>query len=491
MKKLLKFNKDIILLKQTIAVLGWDQETYMPERAIESRAEQIALLESQIHKIICSKSYIKAIEEADIEERPNNWNKAEAKYYIKLIKEDLEREIKLPKNFVKEYSKAKSESQFFWIKAKQENNYSIFKPHLEKVVELTRKKAKYINPNKNCYDVLISEFDRDENSKKIEKEFSDLKDFLIDFIPKVTSKKIDYIDYSKKKFNKSKQEQLGRVIAEKMGYNFQKGSLDISEHPFTTTLGFNDIRITSNYIENDPFFSLYSTIHEAGHGIYEQGFDEKYAYTDLANAASLSLHESQSRYWENIICKSKSSTNFIYKEFTKLFGNKIFTNTKDFYNSINRVEPSLIRIQADELTYSLHIIIRFEIEKDLMNGKISVEDLPEIWNKKYKEYLNIEPQNHSEGILQDVHWSMGAFGYFPSYALGNIYGAQFFNSMKKDIPNLNELEEKGDFTKIKEWLNKNIHQYGNSISASKLCKKITGESLTTKYFKEYLQEKFM
>jgi carboxypeptidase Taq len=296
--------------------------------------------------------------------------------------------------------------------------------------------------------------------------------------------------FSKSIFPTDAQERFSRYVLEKMGYDFGAGRIDVSVHPFTITMGQNDVRITTHYYENDPLSALYSCIHEGGHAIYEQNIDPALIGTMLMTGASMGIHESQSRFYENLIGRSRAFWEFFYteaqKEFPQLYGVPLET----FYKAVNAVKPSLIRIEADELTYSLHIIIRYELEKAIFDGGANVDELPAMWNAKYKEYMGVEPQNDGEGILQDTHWSGGDFGYFPSYALGNLYGAQFLHTMKKDMPDLEQRIASGDLMCVNDWLKEHVHRFGAVYLPEELIRKVTGEPLTAKYFIDYLNGKY-
>ena len=294
-----------------------------------------------------------------------------------------------------------------------------------------------------------------------------------------------------KEFPKENQKRFCLEILKTMGFDFKSGRMDETEHPYTLDMSNKDVRITNHYYLNDFTSAMFSAIHEGGHAIYEQDIPDSLDGTGINKAASMAIHESQSRFYENIVGRSKAFCNYLYKEAKKEFHNQFNHVTKeDFYKIINKVEPSLIRTEADELTYSLHVIIRYEIEKLLINDKIKVSELPTVWNEKYKEYLGVEPKSDKEGVLQDVHWSDGSFGYFPSYALGNLYGAQMLNKMLKDEPHIYDEISKGNLNSVHQWLNKNVHVYGNLYDPSDLIKKITGEELKAKYFLKYLDDKY-
>ncbi len=349
----------------------------------------------------------------------------------------------------------------------------------------------YYNGNK--YNALLDIYEPGTTTEKLDSLFGELRDAIVSLLDKI--KQSGYTPDTKfftKSFSKTSQEKFGKIIMDKMGYDYKNaGRIDESAHLFTTNFGNKDVRITNHYYENDFRSALFSFIHESGHGIYEQDIPDDLQGTLLGTGASMGIHESQSRFYENIIGRSKEFWKFFYPEALKMFPQFQGVDLDEFYDGINNVDPSLIRTEADELTYSLHVIIRYEIEKSLINGDVKVHDLPKVWNEKYKEYLGVEPKNDAEGVLQDMHWSDGSFGYFPSYALGNLYGAQFLNKMVQDIPNVFDEISKGNLSIVHNWLSDNIHKYGAVYKPVDLIKKVTGEELTAKYFIDYLNEKYI
>jgi carboxypeptidase Taq len=320
-----------------------------------------------------------------------------------------------------------------------------------------------------------------------------LKKVLVPLLKKIKKSKLKIdTDILKGDFPVEKQLAFNRLVAEKIGFDFEAGRLDMSTHPFTTNFNASDVRITTRFKNDDVLYSLMSTIHESGHAMYEQGLLSENFGTPLGESISLGIHESQSRVWENMVGRSRSFWEYFYPQLVARFP-KAFSKIKfdDFYRVINKVTPSLIRTEADELTYNLHIIMRFEIEKELLDGSIEVEDLPKIWNAKVKEYFGIKVPKDSLGVLQDVHWSAGLIGYFPTYLLGNLYSAQFYQAAKRDIEDLEEKFSKGEFDHFRQWLRKNIHMHGKLYSADELVKKVTGEKLNGKYFADYLKNKYV
>jgi len=480
--------REIEYLQSTIGILSWDSMVYMPKLGIEYRSEMLGYLSSELYKLSTSdkiKAYIDFFDNLDnIDDITRTM--------LKNVKKNYERTKKIPKDEYRDFTIAASNSQAAWEEAKEKSDFSIFAPHLKSIVEYKRKFIDYLGYEDNKYDTLLDEYEPGITTKKLDQVFSQLRDAIVELLRKI--KLAGYVpdtEFFKGEFPKENQKEFSEFVLEKMGYDFkEKGRIDESMHPFTINFGNKDVRITTNYSESDFRSALFSCIHEGGHGIYEQNIDDNLKGTLLATGASMGIHESQSRFYENLIGKSEEFWKYFYKEAKARFKAFAEVDFIEFYKGINLVEPSLIRTEADELTYSLHIIIRYEIEKQLVNGEIEVEDLPSIWREKYLKYLGIEPKNDAEGVLQDMHWSDGSFGYFPSYALGNLYGAQFLNKMKKDIPNLYEQISNGNLIEILKWLKDNIHKFGLIYEPEDIIKRVTGEELNAKYFIEYLEEKF-
>lgn len=404
-----------------------------------------------------------------------------------------ERERKLPVAFVQELSALSSKAQHIWAEARAQSNFALFLPSLKRLVELKRKEAEYIGYKDSPYDALLDGFEPGLTSQQLSVTFSELRDFLKPFLRQLQSKTKDLPDKSlvHGTFPIEQQAAFNRALVKEIGFDFEAGRLDTSTHPFTTNFHPHDVRITTRYSEDDALYALGSTIHEMGHALYEQGLSVKDYGTPLGEALSLSIHESQSRFWENTIGKSRAFWQHFYPKLQKQFP-KPFARVplETFYRLINRVEPSLIRTDSDEVSYNLHIILRYEIERGLIEGTLKAKDLPDIWNAKIKEYLGIKVPNDRLGVLQDVHWSIGAIGYFPTYALGNLYAAQFRQAAKRDLPTLEANLRTGSFSGLREWLRTNIHLHGKRYSADTLVRRITGEPLRAKYFIQYLQEKY-
>lgn len=475
-------------LSRASALIYWDMKICMPKKALEQRSNTYSTIEGEAFSLLTgekTKSLLDYFEGK--EDKLNNIDKA----MVRKIRKEYNNVNKIPKKLFNEYTKEASLSEAAWEEAKDKNDFSIFAPHLEKIVEYQKQFIEFYGYKENKYDALLNNFEEGMTVKKLDKLFNELKDGILELLEYVknSDKKINR-EFLKGKFNIEKQKELSEFLLDVIKFDKDAGRLDETMHPFTTNFGTKDIRITTHYYENDLLSNLYSVIHEGGHGLYEFHIDENLLKTGLAEGASMGIHESQSRFYENIIGRNKGFLSVILPKIKELFPSLKDVTLDEFYKAVNYVEPSLIRTDADELTYSMHIIIRYEIEKQLINGEIEVKDLPRVWNQKYVEYLGIEPKTDSEGVLQDMHWSDGSFGYFPSYALGNLYGGQFLNTILKENPNaLNDLKD-GDLTFINNYLADNIHKFGAIYTPAELIKKVTGEELSTKYFLNYLNKKY-
>jgi carboxypeptidase Taq len=358
-------------------------------------------------------------------------------------------------------------------------------------LELNTEKAEAIGYAEHPYDALLDEFEPWMSTATVSTVFADLREKLVPLVEQITARQEEDESFLNATFPVEKQKQFGRTVLETMGYDFNRGRLDVSVHPFTTAVGADDVRITTRY--NPQYFrtGLFGTIHEAGHALYEMGIDPSYKQSILGEGTSLGVHESQSRMWENMIGRSIPFWRYFYPRLRELFPKQLSeVQLSAFVRAVNRVRPSFIRIEADEVTYSLHIILRFELEQALLTGDLAVDDLPEAWNDGMERLLGIRPQHNSEGVLQDIHWAMGAIGYFPTYALGNLYAAQFYRAMAADMPDIEQRMARGDLASIRDWLGARIHRPGSSKTAGELLQEVTGEDLNPEYFTSYLEEKF-
>lgn len=478
-------------ISSTLAILDWDQRVYMPPKGSALRAESIANLAGILHEKFISREFADLLKKAKVLMDAEKLNDDEV-CVVKEIWREFERQMKLPTKFVKELTQICSEAHNIWIRARERSNFRLFLPYLKKIVELKRKEAELVGFKKSPYDALLDTYEPYTTSEEISIILDDLKDFLIPFIRKIAKSKVKInSNILKGNFSVEKQDQFNQNVAKKIGFDFEGGRMDVSAHPFASGFHPNDVRITTRFKKDDLLHSLFGVIHETGHALYEQGLLAENFGTPLGESISLGIHESQSRMWENIVGRSKFFWKYFYPKLKKEFP-KPFSKLKleDFYRAINFVQPSLIRTEADEVTYNLHVILRFEIEKELIEGSIEVEDLPKIWNDKMKEYLGVKVPDDAQGVLQDVHWSGGGIGYFPTYTLGNLYSAQFYQAAKKEIINLEKEISAGQFSHLREWLRKKIHMHGKIYTADDLVKEVTGEGLNSKYFIDYLKEKY-
>jgi len=477
------------------ALLSWDQETYMPEGAGAARAEQVAYITTLMHSKLVGEPLKKALEELinlqTGELRIMTLNDRETRQ-LKEIWRDYRQEALLPTRFVTELAKHASVSQQAWVRARKDNDFAFFEPFLSKMVELQKEKAAFLGGGKTAYDGLLDQFEPEMTSEKISVLFDQLRLRLVPLIQKIQEVK-HRVNGSllTKEYNIDKQWDFGLSMLEAIGFDMKTGRQDRSAHPFTTSTHPTDVRTTTRLRENDLRSALLSTLHEGGHGLYEQGLPVEEYGNPLGQAISLGIHESQSRLWENLVGLSPAFWRFAYPKLHSKFPDQLKNADRDmFYAAMNRVRPSMIRVEADEATYNLHIMLRFEIEKQLINENYPVARLPELWNDKMEEYLGIRPTSDTEGVLQDVHWSFGAFGYFPTYTLGNLYSVQFFNQVKKEISGLDESFARGDYSGLLNWLRQNIHRRGRGRKAEELVLELTGQPLSASPFMDYLEEKY-
>ncbi len=475
------------VLNNLLALIYWDGVTGAPEAGIEMRAKTSEIVSKDVYEVLTSKELS---EYADI--IIENKDKVESINYILAvdIKKEQKKLTKISKEEYGEFVSLCSKSEFAWEQAKEEDNYELFYPYLEKIVKMQKKFIEARGYNKHPYNTLLDDYEPDMTVEKLDSFFAILKEELVPFAKKICKANIMKSKLGSVKIPVEKQKEFNEFILNHIGYNFKAGMVKESEHPFTIGFGPSDVRITTHYYEENFLSAIYSTIHEAGHAIYEQNIEKSLEGTRMATGSSMGIHESQSRLFENIFGRSREFWKPIYSKLKETTEGKLDEiSEEDFYKEINNVRFSEIRIEADELTYTLHIMVRYEIEKGLFDGSLDIKKLPEIWNEKYKEYFGIVPENYSKGVLQDSHWAGGLFGYFPSYAIGNAYSLQILNQMNKDI-DVSSVIAKGDFKIINSWLKEKIHKYGKTKTAEEIIKNIAGEELNPKYYIEYLKNKF-
>ena len=466
------------------ALLHLDLETEAPKAAIAKISDTMGHLSSESYSLIINEEFKKMLYELDIKDL----NEIEKKV-IELLKKDFEKLEKIPKEDYVEYSKLSVESTMKWEEAKRKNDFDIFKPYLEKIIDYNKKFIKYRGYTDHPYNTLLDDYEEGMTVENTDEFFLKIKEELLPFIKKINdkNKQIKKISGS---FDVLKQKEFSRFIAEYVGFDFFKGVLKESEHPFTLNFSNKDVRITTHYYEENLLSSVFSTVHESGHAIYEQNIRDDISETILGEGTSMGIHESQSRLYENVFGRNINFWRPIYKKLQDDFPENLKNiSLNGFYEAINASKPSFIRIEADELTYPVHILIRYELEKKIFSENVDVNKLPEKWADMYEEYLGIRPETYQEGILQDVHWSSGLFGYFSSYALGSAYACQFYHAMEKSFDVEKELEN-GSFEKINNYLRENIHQFGKYKNPVEIVKDTTGEEFKPEYYINYLKEKY-
>jgi carboxypeptidase Taq len=484
-----KIDREVYLLKHTQALLGWDQETYMPSRAAEERSDQLALLEGLIHQRISSPQTVDAI--AELEENPPAGDTESLAAFVRLWRRRCDRAVKIPRALAERLAKAAGIGQARWAQAKTSSGFPAFQPYLEEILVCLRETAAAIGCADHPYDALLDEYEPFMKTKTLDALFDNLRRGLAPLAEGVAAAPPVRDNFLRVSCPVEAQKALCAEILNALGFDAERGRLDESLHPFTSTIGAHDVRITTRYIPGDVKSALFSLIHECGHALYEMGFAPAIQGTLLADGASLGIHESQSRLWENMIGRGLPFWKFWFPRLQNHFPVlPADLRLEDFYKAINKVSPSLIRIEADELTYNLHIILRFLLEKDLIRGDLAARDIPEAWRELSRGLLGIVPENDSEGCLQDIHWSMGAIGYFPTYTLGNLYAAQFFAAMRRDIPGLEADISRGGPGGAGAWLAEKIHRYGASRGAEQLLRDATGEALNPSWFIRYLTDKY-
>lgn len=472
---------------QTAKVLfEWDNETLAPKKAGQNTSKVVGTLSSEYFSVITDpqvKKLVKECQEEDLGQK-------EAAI-VRELAEEMEKLERVPANEYREFSQLASEGTRIWADARRNKDFESFAPTLKKLVEYTKKFASYrAKEGQKLYDVLLEDYEKGFDMETLDRFFGTLRQQLVPFLKKVTESEVEIEDdFLTGDYKDEDQEAIGRFFAEYVGFDFDRGVMAVSAHPFTTNLHNKDVRVTTSYNRHVDD-SLFSVIHESGHAIYELGIPDELTQTLVGGGASMGMHESQSRFFENIIGRNEAFWAPVYPKLQQQFPQQLKdVPVEKFVKAVNKVEPSLIRTQADELTYSLHVMIRYEVEKMLIQEDLDVDKLPEIWADKYEEYLGVRPKDVAEGVLQDIHWSQGSFGYFPSYALGSAFGAQLYHYMKGQM-DFEGLLRKGEISTIREFLREHIHKYGKLKTSRQMLKDVTGEDFNPQYYIDYLVEKY-
>jgi carboxypeptidase Taq len=474
-------------VKNASAVLQWDQETYLPKKGAAIRGQQLSTLSEIAHQLFSEEELgnllneLRARDDLSFTEKRN----------VELTLEDYQKNKKYTSEFVRKLSDQVNKTFHSWIESRQQNSFSHFQKDLSALVQLKKQETEILGYKDHPYNALLNEYEKGSTVQMLDPIFEELLPKLKDIVGKVMAKPAPDDSFLYQHFPKQQQWEWGIHLIKELNFDFEAGRQDISEHPFSTSFNSNDVRITTRIAENDFGNMTWSCIHEVGHALYEQGLPEDQYGLPAGEACSYSMHESQSRLWENNVGRSFGFCQHYFPELIKYFPEQFKNVTPEqFYQSINKVQPSLIRTEADELTYHFHVYIRYQLEKQLLEGSLQPKDIPAFWKEQYKALLDIDVPDDKQGALQDVHWSHGSFGYFPTYSLGSFYAAQFFAKAQKDINTLDENIACGNFSDLLNWLRTQIHSHGRVYTSEELCKKVTGEPLKVQYFLDYILQKY-
>ena len=483
--------EEIWNLNKIGGLLEWDMQTQMPSGAINARAKHLATISKLSHEMFTAPETGRLLDSAEAELASASYDSDDVSL-VRVARRDYEQQRKLPTQLVVEVSRVTALAHNIWAKARAENDFNAFAPSLEQIFTLERQVAECLGFTENIYDALLDNYETGLTTAAAAKMFEDLRRDLVPLIKSI-SERVDAVDDSvlHQPFDVTKQREFSEKVIEQFGYDFSRGRQDKAVHPFATSLSRDDVRITTRFDPNWLNPAMFGTFHETGHALYEQGVSAELEGNWLCHGTSLGIHESQSRLWENIIGRSRGFWKHYYPPLQATFPEQLGgVDLETFYRAINKVKPSFIRVEADEATYNLHIMMRFELEADLLNEKLKVADLPEAWNAKFKDYLGIVPPTNTLGVLQDVHWSSGLVGYFPTYSIGTVLSAQLFEKAVAQQPTIPTEVEQGKFDTLLGWLRENIHKHGRKFEPNDLVKRATGEALQTAPYINYLRQKY-
>jgi carboxypeptidase Taq len=490
LSQLLTILNEVDDLIRTKNLLNWDQQTYMPPGGAQGRSNHMATLTRLAHVKFTSDEVGQLLEELKpyAQELDPDSNTARL---VKVTSRNYTKKVKVPPEFVAEFARLTSQAHRVWEEAREESNFEKFRPYLEKIVEMRRRYADFFAPYDHVYDPLLDDFEPGLKTADVQAIFSALRPQQVELIQAITEQPQVDDSFLHQPFDESKQEAFGVEVITKYGFDWKRGRQDRTIHPFTDSLGVGDVRITTRFMPNYLGSALFSTLHECGHALYGQGIDPELDRTPLGTGASYALNESQSRMYENLVGRSHDFWQHFYPRLQEYFPTQLDNiGLETFYKGINKVEPSLVRVEADEATYNLHIMLRLELEIALIEGSLEVKDLPEDWNDRMQEYLGVVPPNDAIGVLQDVHWSSGMIGYFPTYALGNLISAQLWERVSADIPDLNAQIRRGQFSDLTGWMRAKIHQHGAKFEPKEMVQRITGSLIDPAPYMRYLQRKY-
>lgn len=489
LKKLEQYLKEMNQYEHVTTLLYWDMKTNVPRRG------QKAHIEALTH--FSAKSFAMATDEAlgellDALAEPGEYRALDDKwkYIVRRMKRDFDRNRRIPAERYEAYVRAQAESGNAWEEAKNASDFSIFAPHLETMIAMTKEMAGYTDPDKEIYDALLNQYEEGMDSATIDRLFEELKEALIPLVQKIGEKPLEQNPRFAEFFDPDGQRKVQAMLLSYIGFRWDAGAVGESEHPFTLNFSSQDVRVTNHYHEHDPISAIFSAIHEGGHGIFEQNVDPAFDNTVAGGCCHMGVHESQSRFYENILGRRRTFWEPIYDKLGELLPGFKEISLDDFYREINRVENSFIRTEADEVTYCFHVILRYEMEKAIFRDNMPVEALPGLWNRKMQEYLHITPGNDAEGILQDMHWSDGSFGYFPSYLLGSIYDGMYLETIEEELGSVDEILSQGRIAEITGWLNQKIHCYGSTRTPKEVIAAVCDKEVSAQPLIRYFREKY-
>ncbi len=478
-------------LRRANALIGWDQQTYMPSGGSAARAEQSATLQKISHELFTADETGRLIDAAAHDTDKLDPDSDDARL-ISVTRRDYHKSRKVPADLVAEIARVTGQAVDVWTQARAQSDWKPFEPYLQKIVDLNRKLADALGYAEKPYDALLDQYEPDMKTSEVKAVFDSIKPELIALVKQIAAKAGAVSDdVLHREFDEQAQWNFGLDVIKRYGFDFERGRQDRSVHPFTTSFSIGDVRITTRVDRTFLSPALFGTLHECGHALYEQGFNRDLERTPLADGASLGMHESQSRMWENLVGRSRPFWQFFFPKLQAAFPAQLADQTLDsFYRAANKVSPSFIRVEADEVTYGLHIMLRFELENEMIEGRLKMADVPEAWNAKMQDFMGITPPTTALGALQDIHWSGGMIGYFPTYQLGNLISLQLWDKINADIPDLTEQITRGEFGALLTWLRTNLHQHGRKFTSTELLQRITGGGLNPAPYLKYLKAKF-
>ena len=489
LKKYKEYTLETANLSHASTLLYWDMETCMPKEGFKGHSDSLTYISTEVFKRNTSDEFYELVKKLNTKEEFDKLNDEE-KFCVKQDLKDIELDRKVPADFYEEYIRLQNEAGVAWQDAKKASDFSIFAPKLKKIIEMTKQLVKYQHPDKDPYDALLDRYEEGMNQETYDKVFGELKEGLVPLIKKIVSSGKKENPKFNRKYEIAPQKEVEKLLLDYIGFSFDKGCTGETEHPFTLNFSSKDVRVSNHFRDDDATDPMFSAIHEGGHAIFEQNVRESLDNTSGGSCRYLGLHESQSRFYENVLGRNKNFWIPIYEKIQEIEPEFKDVTLDEFYEKINYVKNSFIRTSADEVTYCLHIIVRYEIEKEIFLNNADVNDLPAMWNKKMQEYLGITPSNDAEGILQDMHWSDGSFGYFPTYLLGTIYDGMYLETITEELGDIDVILKEGRIKEITKWLNEKIHQYGSTRKPAEVIKAVCGKPVSAQPILKYFTEKY-